>query len=440
MPDLLHILDGERAGTDIPLEQGRLMVGSDAACGVRLNGGGVAPRHAALEHSDGAWTLRALDAAAPITMDGRALTTLRLDHGTVFGIGGNRLRFVAAKASIERSSLAGKKFKDEAAAVAELRAAKDRILAQAETIVIGQRAVLEQILVALFANGHCLLIGAPGLAKTLIVRVLAGTLDLTCKRVQFTPDLMPADITGTDILEDDPVTGARRFRFKQGPIFANLLLADEINRTPPKTQAALLEAMQEKRVTAAGVTYDLPKPFFVLATQNPIEQEGTYPLPEAQLDRFMFCINLDYPSAVDEARILLETTRDLAWEVERVLGADMIMQFQHLVRQMPVSPHVAQYATELIRATRPGLAETKGWVQQYVRWGAGTRAGQYLLLAAKASALLAGRTNVSCADVRTFATPVLRHRIFCTFAAGAEGITPDEVVKRVLAAVKEPKY
>jgi MoxR-like ATPase len=440
MPDKLQIIDGDKPNLDVALDKGRMTIGSDEDCAVRLADGEVAGKHAAVEHRDGGWTLRALDQARPITIDGRALAVLKLEHGTVFTLGRTRVRFLAAKASIESTPMAGKKFKDQDAAVEELRKARDRILEQAERIVIGQRAVLEQILVALFAQGHCLLIGAPGLAKTLIVRVLAGTLDLSCKRVQFTPDLMPADITGTDILEEDPVSGARHFRFKQGPIFANLLLADEINRTPPKTQAALLEAMQEKRVTAAGVTYDLPKPFFVLATQNPIEQEGTYPLPEAQLDRFMFCINLDYPSAADEQRVLMETTRDLAWEVERVLGADAIMQFQHLVRQVPVSPHVAQYATDLIRATRPGIPENKGWVQQYVRWGAGTRAGQYLLLAAKSHAVLSGRGNVSCADVRAFAGPVLRHRIFCTFAAGAEGIDPDEVVRRVLAAVKEPKY
>jgi len=440
MADKLQILDGEKPNQDIALDKARLTLGSDADCGIQLSDPEIAGKHALIEHRDGSWTIKAFEADKPIAIDGRTLGTLRLEHGSVFTLGRTRLRFVAARAAIESTPMAGKKFKDQDAAVEELRRARDRILEQAEKIVIGQRGVLEQLLVALFAQGHCLLIGAPGLAKTLIVRVLAGTLDLTCKRVQFTPDLMPADITGTDILEEDPKTGARSFRFKQGPIFANLLLADEINRTPPKTQAALLEAMQEKRVTAAGVSYDLPRPFFVLATQNPIEQEGTYPLPEAQLDRFMFCINLDYPNAADEQRILLETTRDLAWEVDRVLGADAIMQFQHLVRQVPISPHVAQYATDLIRSTRPGIPENKGWVQQYVRWGAGTRAGQNLLLAAKAHAVLNGRTNVSCADVRSFAAPVLRHRIFCTFAAGAEGVNPDEVVRRVLASVKEPKY
>jgi MoxR-like ATPase len=437
MPDKLVIMDGDRAGAELALDGQAVLIGSDAQCGLRL--ADAAPRHAAVERRDGVWTVRALAASHPLSADGRALESLRLDHGALFAVGATRLRFAAATATIEQTS-GGKRFGDVEAAVKKLQTARERILAEAERIVIGQRPVLEQLLVALFAQGHCLLIGAPGLAKTLMVRVLAGTLDLGSKRIQFTPDLMPADITGTDILEEDKETRERRFRFKPGPLFTNILLADEINRTPPKTQAALLEAMQERRVTAAGVTYDLPKPFFVLATQNPIEQEGTYPLPEAQLDRFMFSIHLDYPSVEDESRILLETTRDLQWTVDRVLGADAILAFQQLVRQVPVSPHVARYATDLIRGTRPGLPETKGWIQQHVRWGAGTRAGQYLLLAAKANALLQGRTSVSCADVREFALPVMRHRIFCTFAAGAEGVNPEEVVRRVVAAIKEPKY
>jgi MoxR-like ATPase len=440
MPDVITILDGERANTDCPLDKGHMVVGSAPDCAVRLGGDGIAAQHAALECRASGWSARALDTTRPLIVEGKPVASLKLEHGTVFSVGGVRLRFRAARTSIEHTPGASRSANEAEVAVAHLQKARERILAQAERIVIGQRGVLDQILVALFANGHCLLVGAPGLAKTLMVRVLAGTLDLGNRRVQFTPDLMPADITGTDILEEDPATGARRFRFKQGPIFTNLLLADEINRTPPKTQAALLEAMQERRVTAGGATFDLPKPFFVLATQNPIEQEGTYPLPEAQLDRFMFCIHLGYPNAADEARILLETTRDLDWNVERVLSAEAILNFQHLVRSLPVSPHVAQYATELIRATRPGDPSAKGWVEQYVRWGAGTRAGQYLLLAAKSYALLSGRTSVSCADIRAFAVPVLRHRIACSFAAGSEGIDADAVVKRVLAAVKEPAY
>jgi MoxR-like ATPase len=307
-------------------------------------------------------------------------------------------------------------------------------------VVIGQQEVLNEILVALFARGHCLLVGVPGLAKTLMVRALGAAVSLDAKRIQFTPDLMPSDIVGTDILEEDATTGQRQFRFHRGPIFTNLLLADEINRTPPKTQAALLEAMQERRVTASGQTFELPDPFMVLATQNPIEQEGTYPLPEAQLDRFMFCVHLTYPSLDDEQRVLLETTRELEWNLDRVMDAKTILQCQHLVRQVPVSEHVALYAMKLIRATRPENADAPDFIKRWVRWGAGTRAGQYLLLAAKAQVLIQGRFSVSCADLRVHALPVLRHRIFCNFAAASEGVNTDDIVKRILETVKEPEY
>ena len=325
-------------------------------------------------------------------------------------------------------------------ALAELSRGRDVILEQLDKIIVGQKAVLNEMLVALFARGHCLIIGVPGLAKTLMVRSLAGTLHLDFKRIQFTPDLMPSDIIGTDILEENRETGSRQFRFHKGPLFANMLLADEINRTPPKTQAALLEAMQEHRVTASGQTYTLPEPFMVLATQNPIEQEGTYPLPEAQLDRFMFCVHINYPDSADEQRILLETTRGTEAAVQAVLNAESILRFQKIVRDVPVSPHVALYATNLIRATRPGTPDAPEFIGRWVRWGAGTRAGQYLLLAAKAHVLLAGRPSVSCADIREYALPVLRHRIFTNFAAASEGVTTDDIVKRILAEVKEPSY
>ena len=325
-------------------------------------------------------------------------------------------------------------------ALAELSRGRDVILEQLDKIIVGQKAVLNEMLVALFARGHCLIIGVPGLAKTLMVRSLAGTLHLDFKRIQFTPDLMPSDIIGTDILEENRETGSRQFRFHKGPLFANMLLADEINRTPPKTQAALLEAMQEHRVTASGQTYTLPEPFMVLATQNPIEQEGTYPLPEAQLDRFMFCVHINYPDSADEQRILLETTRGTEAAVQAVLNAESILRFQKIVRDVPVSPHVALYATNLIRATRPGTPDAPEFIGRWVRWGAGTRAGQYLLLAATAHVLLAGRPSVSCADIREYALPVLRHRIFTNFAAASEGVTTDDIVKRILAEVKEPSY
>jgi MoxR-like ATPase len=341
---------------------------------------------------------------------------------------------------IEGGWTRGETIADQEAAVTRLKTAHESIMREAGRIIVGQQDVLTQLLVALFARGHCLLIGVPGLAKTLMVRVLAGTLDLEAKRIQFTPDLMPADITGTDILEEDSASRSRKFRFNKGPIFTNMLLADEINRTPPKTQAALLEAMQERRVTASGLTYDLPQPFMVMATQNPIEQEGTYPLPEAQLDRFMFCVHVGYPDSADERKIIMETTRDQALEVERVLNDASILQLQRLVRQVPISDHVGAYATDLVRATRPDDALAPDFVKRWVRWGAGPRAGQYLLLAAKAHVLLEGRFNVSCEDVRHYALPVMRHRMFCNFTASSEGVSTDDIIAKVIEIVKEPSY
>jgi len=434
------VVGGAEEGREFDLAGARAVLGSDSRCEIRLSEAGVLPAHALLERRGGAWVIRALDTSRPIESEGRLLTELRVEHGTTFHLGGARLRFATSRAPIETTPLAGEPFPDVAEAVADLRRARDRILAEAGRIIVGQRDVMEQILITLFSRGHCLIIGVPGLAKTLMVRVLAGTLDLDTKRIQFTPDLMPADITGTDILEEDAATRSRRFRFNRGPLFTHMLLADEINRTPPKTQAALLEAMQERRITSSGITYDLPDPFMVLATQNPIEQEGTYPLPEAQLDRFMLCIHVGYSTAAEEQRIIVETTRDFHWEVSRVLGAEAILRFQHLVRQVPVSPHVALYATNIVRATRPGTPEAPDFISRWVRWGAGTRAGQCLLLAAKARVLLDGRSNVSCADVRETALPVLRHRIFCNFAASSEGVTADDIVRRVLDAVPEPSY
>jgi MoxR-like ATPase len=325
-------------------------------------------------------------------------------------------------------------------AIASFKKARENILAEIGKVIIGQRETLHQMLVALFARGHCLLIGVPGLAKTLMVKTLGSTVDLQSNRIQFTPDLMPSDITGTDILEEDSLTGKRNFRFHRGPLFTNLLLADEINRTPPKTQAALLEAMQEHRVTISGSSYDLPEPFMVLATQNPIEQEGTYPLPEAQLDRFMFCLHLSYPSAAEEQQVILDTTRDLHAPVNWVLKGSEVLELQRLVRQVPVSQHVALYALSLVRATRPNIEGALDFVNRWVRWGAGTRAGQYLLLAAKAHVLLQGRFSVSCADVREFALPVLRHRIFSNFTAASEGVSTAQIVKKIVEMIKEPKY
>ncbi|HEY3320458.1 MAG TPA: MoxR family ATPase [Planctomycetota bacterium] len=326
---------------------------------------------------------------------------------------------------------------DEAQAVAHVRAAREKILGEIGKIIIGQTEVLDQILVAMFSRGHCLMVGVPGLAKTLIVRTLGQATDLDNKRIQFTPDLMPSDITGTQILEEDPLTHQRTFRFMRGPIFTHILLADEINRTPPKTQAALLEAMQEYRVTAGGTTYQLQQPFFVLATQNPIEQEGTYPLPEAQLDRFMFMITLSYPKRDEEIEIYRATTGDAQINIQPILSAEAIQRVQKIVRRVPVSDHVTAYTADLVRATRPNEPNAFKFVKDWLSWGAGPRAGQYLLLAAKARAVLMGRMNVSCEDVRAAAHPVLRHRIFCNFNASSEGIDSDKVIDRLIKEVPE---
>ena len=299
-------------------------------------------------------------------------------------------------------------------------------------VVVGQDAVIEQLLIALFAGGHCLLVGVPGLAKTLLVRTLAEALSLEFSRVQFTPDLMPADITGTEVIEQDRESGERSFRFLPGPVFANVLLADEINRTPPKTQAALLEAMQEQQVTIGGQGHPLPQPFFVLATQNPIEQEGTYPLPEAQLDRFMFQVLVDYPDAEEELQIVKRTTSDVSPRVTPTLNADEIQRFAQLVRRVPIADHLCRDAMLLARQTRVGREEVPALVQKYVSWGAGPRASQFLVLAAKARAALDGRYCVGGEDIHAVALPVLRHRIIANFNAEADGVTTDDLVKHLL--------
>ncbi len=301
--------------------------------------------------------------------------------------------------------------------------------------IIGQETLIRDLFVALAVQGHVLMIGVPGLAKTLLVRSLSEVLDLHFQRIQFTPDLMPSDITGTEIIEES-ADNRRQFRFVPGPIFANLLLADEINRTPPKTQAALLEAMQEWRVTVAGKTYDLPSPFFVLATQNPIEQEGTYPLPEAQLDRFMFNLKVDYPSHADEVRILLETTTNTRQPVEQVWTGAEMLALQHAVRQIPVPPSVAQYAVSLVQATRPAQAGAPDFIQRYLQWGAGPRASQYLALAGKVVAVLDGRFNVAKEDIQQSAKLVLRHRLITNYRAEADHETADTIIDQLLRVVK----
>ncbi len=297
--------------------------------------------------------------------------------------------------------------------------------------IVGQEKVLEELLIAIFARGHCLLVGVPGLAKTLMIRTLADSLSLSFSRIQFTPDLMPSDITGTEVLQEDKATGQRLFKFLHGPLFANVVLADEINRTPPKTQAALLESMQERQVTVGGTRHKLPDPFFVLATQNPIEQEGTYPLPEAQQDRFMFNIFVDYPDEEEEFRIVEMTTTTHQAKLEQVLSANDILEMQDIVRKVPVAPYVIRYAMKFTRSTRKDKGQVPDFVKEYVTWGAGPRASQFLILAAKARAVLHGRYYVACEDVRAVAPAVLRHRIITNFNAEAEGIKPDEIIRRL---------
>ncbi len=323
----------------------------------------------------------------------------------------------------------------DVAAVERLRDAFAMLKSEMSKVIVGQHAVLEELLIAIFARGHCLLIGVPGLAKTLMIHTLADSLNLSFNRIQFTPDLMPSDITGTEVIQEDKATGVRQFKFLRGPVFANLLLADEVNRTPPKTQAALLEAMQERQITVGGERHRLPDPFFVLATQNPIEQEGTYPLPEAQLDRFMLNILVDYPEEEEELDIVRMTTSALRPSVSKVLSGVDILELQDVVRKVPVADHVARYAVRLARMTRREKGEVPDFIRDYVSWGAGPRASQYLVLAAKARAVLNGRYYASTEDVRAVAGPVLRHRIVTNFNAEAEGLKPDDIVRRLVKAV-----
>jgi MoxR-like ATPase len=324
------------------------------------------------------------------------------------------------------------KIEGDLSAIERLNDGYRRLTREMSKVIVGQVQVLEELLISIFARGHCLLVGVPGLAKTLMIRTLADSMNLSFNRVQFTPDLMPSDITGTEMLQEDKATGQRMFKFLHGPLFANVVLADEINRTPPKTQAALLEAMQERQVTVGGNRHKLPDPFFVLATQNPIEQEGTYPLPEAQQDRFMFNIQVRYPDEEEEFKIVEQTTTTHMPKVERVLSATDIQEMQDIVRNVPVAPYVIRYAMKFTRLTRKGAgADVPDFIRDYVTWGAGPRATQYLVLGAKARAVLHGRYYVSTEDIRAVAPPVLRHRIITNFNAEAEGIKPDDIVKRL---------
>jgi MoxR-like ATPase len=320
-------------------------------------------------------------------------------------------------------------------AIENLRTARATIKAELSKAIVGQEQVIDEILISIFTRSHALLVGVPGLAKTLMISSLAQTLHLSFKRIQFTPDLMPSDITGTEVIYQDPTTNERQFKFHKGPIFANIVLADEINRTPPKTQAAMLEAMQERRVTVAGIDYKLPDPFFVLATQNPVEQEGTYPLPEAQLDRFMFMILVDYPSAAEERAIMKMATGFGGDKPTPILTADDILNLQNTVRRMPVSEHVYSYAEKLVRVTRPKTPEALDFCKKWLTWGAGPRASLNLILGAKARAILNGQFHVSCDDVAAVALPVFRHRIIPNFAAQSEGVMADDITRKILATI-----
>ena len=337
----------------------------------------------------------------------------------------------AARADLRADTVAS----SDLEAVAELADAYRQILGEIEKRIVGQRKVIDHLLTALFARGHTLFVGVPGLAKTLLISTLAETLNLSFSRIQFTPDLMPADITGTEVLEEDHGSGRRAFRFIPGPVFANLVLADEINRTPPKTQAALLQSMQEYHVTVGGVTYDLPLPFLVFATQNPIEQEGTYPLPEAQLDRFMFQVDVDYPTEEEEQQIVRQQTSGYRPELSRVLSPERILQLQELVRRVPAADHVAAYAVSLTRATRTTSPTAPDFIRERVSWGAGPRASQFLILAAKARAILQGRFAAAIDDVAALARPTLQHRLILNYRAEAEGVRAGELIDRLLSHV-----
>jgi len=328
---------------------------------------------------------------------------------------------------------------DDNALSEQLQRTRDAILSELRKIIIGQEAIIELVMIALFTGGHCLITGVPGLAKTLLIRMLATVLDLDFKRIQFTPDLMPADITGIDVIEEDRTTGRRVMKFIKGPLFANIILADEINRTPPKTQAALLEAMQEHRITAGGQTYILDEPFFVLATQNPIELEGTYPLPEAQLDRFMFNIVVDYLPEDQEVQVVNVTTSNFVPELQRVVSGSEVLAMQTLVRKVFVADEVARYAVRFVRTTRPNSNDAPDFVKKWVSWGAGLRASQYLILGGKARALLHGRANVSIKDIQALAFPVLRHRVLTNFYAESEKVNSEVIIRRLLELVPTPK-
>jgi len=446
----LLVKKGQFEGQAFDFAGGEIVIGRDETCSIMLENDSMVSRHHAKIFCDdkGVWYLADLDSANGTLLNDTSVVTSPLKENDLIAVGGTTFAFrneekpsagnapsPASKSTPEQKSMTTD---DDLKLVKQMRESMDAIRREVGKVIIGQEDVLNEILMCIIAGGHALLIGLPGLAKTLTVNTIAKVLDMKFKRIQFTPDLMPSDITGTEVLETDRVTQQKEFRFMQGPIFCNMLLADEINRTPPKTQAALLEAMQEKQVSVGKEVYKLDKPFFVLATQNPIEQEGTYPLPEAQLDRFMFNIFVDYPTMDEEVEVITRTTMSAGGEPKVVVDKQAVIHLQEVVRKIPVSQHVISYAVKLVRATRPGDAMAPEFTKKYVSTGAGPRAGQFLILAAKARAVLEGRIHVSCNDVRNAAMPVLRHRILTNFSADSEGINSITIVKRLLDEVKEP--
>ncbi len=463
----LRILNGPQHGESFPVSGHRIVIGRGEQCDLRIDENSISRKHAAIDGKNGIWRITDLDSQNGLFIDGKRVAGAELTNNLQFRLGNVQLEFstdgltaattappaAAATAGADKpttpDSDAARTKKPRATAeialdetfiaqVKEMSTLYPRIETEFGRVIVGQRDVMEELLIAIAANGHCLMVGLPGLAKTLMVSTLSQVLQLTFKRIQFTPDLMPSDILGTDVLEVDEASGKKSFRFIKGPVFTNMLLADEINRTPPKTQAALLESMQERQVTIANNRFPLPEPFFVLATQNPLEQEGTYPLPEAQLDRFMFNITVDYPGAEHEEEIVERTTARQQHNIAQVLSAEQLLTLQDTVRALPVSRHIIKYATALVRATRPADDSAPKFIRDHVFCGAGPRAGQFLVLGAKARAVIHGRLNVSCDDIRALALPVMRHRIFTNFTADSEGVTTDDLIRQVLEAVHEP--
>jgi len=449
MPQI-RVLAGLEPDSVFPLSGEKIVIGRDPECDVPLSLDSQASRHHAAIFADGrGWRIEDLGSLNGTLVNRIRVPDATLTHGDQITIGDAEFIFEDEAAAASETNFVPAPPQRSApepqlesaeleALVQQMRGKTESIMAEIGKAIIGQKAIVTDVLTAIIARGHVLLIGMPGLAKTTLVRTISEVLDLQFKRIQFTPDLMPSDITGTDILEIHEDTGRKEYRFIKGPIFTQMLLADEINRTPPKTQAALLEAMQEYRVTAGGHTLALEPPFFVLATQNPLEQEGTYPLPEAQLDRFMFSVFVDYPSEEEEEIIAKVTTAPQTFELRKVLAARDIIELQKAVRGLPVSEHVLKYAVRLVRATRPGDKRAPDWIKKYIHCGAGPRAAQNLIVGAKARAVIAGRLLVTCDDIRSVAGPVLRHRTFTNFTADSEGMDTDKIVAKLLATVPEP--